>query len=266
MDQRAIIDVICKAGVENLPGEVGALLGQELSCSDLQIDIVSKEQFFSDPARPKTALTRMTVSGDRDGNCYLLTPITSAAIFAGTLIMLPEDMIEESVTAQSLDGELLDAFGEVANIIAGIFTQAFVDKYKHTLRFIKKSVEDLIPTKIDPQSDEPFPPGNYHLTKCSLSLGERDLGALEFIVPAVLFDLEEEPAGETPAEEAAQPAAPAAATQATEQPQQAEAAPTPAQEPETVEQPPPAPVNKVPFAEAKKTDRRCLYRYDQSTR
>ena len=146
----------------------------------------------------------MTVSGDREGQSYLLTTLNTAIILGGTLIMLPEDMIEENIQNGKLDGELQDAFGEVANIIAGVFTQAFVDKYAKTIRFIKKSVEELVPTKIDPTSDEPFPPGNYYVAGASLAIGEQDLGRLEFVVPAALFDLETKVAEEPEPQEAPQ--------------------------------------------------------------
>lgn len=237
MDHRAIVDVVCKSGLENLAGEVSALLGQELVCSDIQHNLISKENLFSNLERHKTTLTRMTVEGDREGDCYLLSRISAAAILAGTLIMLPEDVIEESAKNENLDGELEDAFGEVANIIAGVFTQAFVDKYAKKLRFIKKTVEELIPTKIDPASDEPFSPGNYYVASCNMNIGDKDLGPLEFVVPAVIFDLEEAPA-EPPAEETVE-----------EEKQQAEAV-TEAEE-LTPEVAPPA-AAKPAFADAKK--------------
>lgn len=254
MDQRAIIDVVCKAGVENLAGEIGALLGQELICSDIQLNLTTKEDLFSDLERHKTALTRMVVEGDHQGDCFLLTRMSAAAILGGTLIMLPEDVIEEAAQSEKLDGELDDAYGEVANIIAGVFTQAFVDKYKKSLRFIKKTVEELTPTKIDAASDEPFPPGNYYVAGCTMKVGDTDLGPLEFVVPAHIFDLEEAPAD--PAAEAPTEAAEEAAPAATEE------EPTPEEEPAAVEEPPaaaeppaeekPAAAPKPPFADAKK--------------
>jgi len=245
LDQRAIIDVVCKAGIENLAGEIGALLGQELVCSDIQLNLTTKEDLFSDLERKKTALTRMVVDGDQQGDCFLLTRMSTAAILGGTLIMLPDDVIEEAAQSETLDGELDDAYGEVANIIAGVFTQAFVDKYKKNLRFIKKTVEDLIPTKIDSSSDEPFPPGNYYVAGCTINIGDTALGPLEFVVPAAIFELEETPADpvpETPTEATAE-----SAPEKSEE--QSEASKEPA-EPAQKEQPIPA--SKPPFADAKK--------------
>lgn len=232
MDQRAIIDVVCKTGIENLATEIGALLGRELTCDDVQLQLSSKEAIFSDPGRAPTALTRMTISGDKEGDCFLLNQIDSAITLGGTLIMLPEDMIEEHIQSGKLDGELNDAFGEVANIIAGVFTQAFVDKYPKSIRFIKQTVEDLIPTKIDLSSTEPFPPGTYYVASCQLIDGEKDLGPVEFIVPAAAFDLDEatvdvpaaaeepatEPTTDASAAKTAAPASPAPAEAAAPKP------------------------------------------------
>lgn len=253
MDQRAIIDVICKSGLENLAGEIGALLGQELICSDIQLDLTTKKNLFSNPGREKTVLTRMTVSGDRDGNCYLLTRMSTAAILGGTLIMLPEDMIEENAQSGKLDGELNDAFGEVANIIAGVFTQAFVDKYKKTLRFIKNTVEDLIPTKIDPDSDEPFTPGNYYVASCKMTVGDRDLGSLEFVVPAMVFELEEEPivGDDTVTEAQSSEAQQDQKEQGAEPPHESESPAAPESEHAVTTEAPAQPA-KPPFADAKK--------------
>ncbi|MDX2493581.1 MAG: hypothetical protein QNK27_01310 [Desulfuromusa sp.] len=252
MDQRAIVDVVCKSGMENLAGEIGTLLGQELTCSDIQLNLTTKEDLFSNLERHKTALTRMTIEGDREGDCYLLSRISSAAILGGTLIMLPEDVIEESAQNEKLEGEMEDAFGEVANIIAGVFTQAFVDKYSKKLRFIKKTVEELIPTKIDPASDQPFAPGNYYVASGQIKLGDKDLGSLELIVPEAIFELEEETA-ETPesTEETAEVAEEKTKTEAPEVTTEPEPVATASDSTPEAEPAPPA-EKKLPFADAKK--------------
>ncbi len=250
MDHRAIIDVVCKAALNHLGGEISALLGHDLTCSDIRLDLTTKDQLFSDPDRGKTALTRMTVSGDREGESYLLSRLAAAATLGGTLIMLPQDMIDEHARKGELDAELTDAFGEIANIIAGVFTQAFVDKYPKTLRFIKKTVETLIPTKIDPASDTPFPPGNYYLASCRMAMAETDLGLLELIVPAALFELEQDAPEEPAAPPSGQPQpAPGQAPQPPAQPGPAPEAAT--GEPAPREEAPPS-ARKASFAEQKK--------------
>ncbi|NOY13202.1 MAG: hypothetical protein GXP51_05815, partial [Deltaproteobacteria bacterium] len=268
MDQRAIIDVVCKTGINKLATEIGALLGQELTCSNVQLQLISKDTLFSDLERAQTALTRITVSGDREGESYLLTRLDAAIRLGGTLIMLPEEMIEEQIQSGELDGELNDAFGEVANIIAGIFTQAFVDKYAKTIRFVKKTVETLVPTKINLASDEPCPPGTYYVAGCQLSAGENDLGPIELVVPAEIFELgdvvAEEPAAaaevpsaataETAAAETAASTIPETPPATTDEPAPAKAPTAPAPEPaaENTTETAAATPTKPPFADAKK--------------
>lgn len=232
-DQRAIVDVVCKTGVTNLATEIGALLGQELTCTDVKLDVISKETLFSDLTREKTALTRMDIGGDQEGDCFLLTRLDTAITLAGTLIMLPDDVIQETIASGELDGEMADAYGEVANIIAGVFTQAFVDKYPKTIRFIKKTVEELVPTKIDMASEQPFPPANYYVASGILNIGENSLGAIEFVVPAAVFGLNEEAASEEVTEsepaveaEAVSASSPEPTQEATEQPAELGAEPT----------------------------------------
>ena len=246
MDQRGIIDVICKAALGNLGSEVSTLLGHDLVCSDIKLESLTKQQLFSNPERPKTALTNMTVSGDREGDSFLFCPIATAATLGGTLIMLPEDMIQEHASKGELDCELTDAFGEVANIIAGVFTQAFVDKYAKTLRFVKKTVEPLVPTKVDPDSNDPFPPGNYYVAACHMKIADQDLGVLELIVPHAIFDLEEDaPESPTEAEPPAQNSTEEPASPASGQ-EDAGAAPAEAAAEEVPQKP------KMSFADQKK--------------
>ncbi len=196
----------------------------------------------------------MSVEGDREGDCYLLAEISSAAILGGTLIMLPEDAIEDNAQSEKLEGEIDDAFGEVANIIAGVFTQAFVDKYAKNLRFIKKTVEELIPTKIDPISvDQPFPAGNYHVTSCNMKMGDRDLGPLELVVPTAIFDLEETLDKTVTTAEAEAPTAEKTPETAPEEKSVPEPEPVVATSPpEPAQEPAPPVEKKPPFADAKK--------------
>jgi len=279
LDHRAIVDTVCKSAVKNLAGEIGILLGQDLECSDIKVRLTTKDAFFQEVIREKSVLSRMTVSGDQQGECFLLNPIAAAVYLGGTLIMLPKDMIEEHQQSGKLEGELEDAFGEVANIIAGVYTQAFVDKYPNTIRFIKNTIETLVPTKVDPASEEPFPPGNYHVTSCLLKTEEQDLGIFEFVIPAAIFGLEQPPAesaapevaaAENVAPEAEKPEAPAvdtgwaavaeqAAPPAAESPQETTTADSaseqsqPPAEPQPARpEPPPAKPQMPAFADAKK--------------
>jgi CheY-like chemotaxis protein len=111
--------------------------------------------------------------------------------------MLPEDQIEEQKNGGTLDGEIEDAYGEIANILSGSLTQTFLDRYPQQIRFIKTESETVVPTKVDVASDQPFPDGKYYLASFAIHLEGHDLHRILLIFPAEVFDLDNAPADTT---------------------------------------------------------------------
>ncbi len=132
----------------------------------------------------------MKVTGDKEGLGFMLVQVPDAVVMGGTLIMLPEDQIEELKNSGSYEGEVADAFGEIANILAGSLTQVFLDRYPKQLRFIKTDIETVVPTKIDPTSDEPFAEGSYYLVSFAIQMEGYELNRIQLIFPAEIFDLD----------------------------------------------------------------------------
>lgn len=271
MDHKAIVETVFKAVIAALPGELGALLGQELTCSEITCQITSDDNLYSAGARPKSTLAHLKVSGENEGEAFLILPIKTSVIFGGTLIMLPQDQIEENAKKEVLDGEVADAYGEVANILAGVLTQVFLDKYPKNMRFVRTDVETLGNVNTDGAAKKPFAAGNYFHLSTELAMGGQNLGKLEIATPAILLGLESETAAPSEASAtAAEPTLqeaepPAAATEPEPQPaeqtpdeQAPEPAPTikadpPAPQAEVVEAPEkPAQSTKAPFADSKK--------------
>lgn len=190
MDHQAIVETVFKAVVTALPTELGALLGQELSCSDASCRLATKTDLFNGDPRPKSTLSHLNVTGDHEGKAFLVLSVKTAIIFGGTLIMLPQDQIDENVNSESLEGEVADAYGEVANILAGVMTQIFLDKYSKSIRFVRTEVDEFNDTQVDVASEQPFPPGNYFHLSTELNMGGQSLGLLEVITPVDLLDIE----------------------------------------------------------------------------
>jgi len=190
LDHRNIIDTACRAALGKLGGEISALLGQDCTCSDIRLELTTRDRLLSEQNRSRTTLTRMTVSGDRPGESYLLCRVSAATLLGGTLILLPREMIDKQTGTGELDGELKDAFGEVTHIIARVLTRAFADHYPAAIHFAATAVATLAPAP-DPVADSPFPPGNYYLASCRIGMADSDLGPLELVVPAALLDLED---------------------------------------------------------------------------
>ena len=241
MDHQAIVETVLKAVVAALPTELGALLGQELSCSEPSMSLKTKASLFGKESRPKSTLAHLKISGDKEGEAYLILPIKTSILLGGTLIMLPEDQIEENMASENLDGEVADAYSEVANILAGVLTQVFLDKYPKNLRYVRTDVDELVDTKVAVESDEPFPPGTYFNLATKLKMGTHDLGALEIVIPAEALGLEDLAAEEN--------AAPPQEAQTAEQDRPVEEAVSP---PPEEGEPDPAVRKRPPFADAKK--------------
>ncbi|WP_305045800.1 hypothetical protein [Geoalkalibacter sp.] len=201
--QKTVVDSVLKSSVGKIADEVASLLGEEFKLGEPRFQTLTKSEYFATP-REKCAYTRVSGSGDFSGEAAIVLPLKDAVLLGGTLIMLPADELAEKVKNPALSGEEGDAFGEVGNIIVGAVTAVFEDLYPKKLHFKKTTSEVLIPTKVDLDGEQPFPPGHYHLTACEMKLAGKPLGTLELLFPFELLGLplpvaEEEAARPTPA-------------------------------------------------------------------
>ncbi len=196
----AVVESVFNTIIDQLADEVGALLGIPIELGNHKLQVIDKKQLFEIP-RSRSVLTTMVVSGDESAEAYIITDLKDSVILGGTLIMLPNDQIEENCKQRTFEGEAADAYGEVANIIAGIFTSVFLDMYPANLHFKRTTVADFVPTQIDPASDKPFPPGAYVHSSCSMAIEGFELHNLEVIVPAPLLIKDEVQTDETATDE-----------------------------------------------------------------
>jgi len=171
---------------DQLSEEIGALLGTTIKFVEPQLQILNKEQILA-ISRGRSVISTMVVSGDNNGEAYIITDLKDSVILGGTLIMLPKEQIEENCKTRDFSGEAADAFGEVANIIAGVYTTVFLDLHPQNYHFKRTSVADFVPTQVDPKSDNIFPQGDYVYSRCSIKLEDAELHNLEVIIPAQLI-------------------------------------------------------------------------------
>lgn len=242
MADRAVVDRVFNAIIEQASEEVGALLGATVTLGDHQTKILNKEQVF-EIKRNRSVLSTMEISGDQNGKGFLITDQKDAIVLGGTLIMLPPDQIEENCNQRTFEGEAADAFGEVANIIAGVYTSIFLEMYPENLHFKRTDVEDFLPSRLDPEANHPFPPGEYFYSSCSITLEEQNMGILEAIIPAEILGLAQPAHAET--EEVAQ--------QRSEAPDSSVADTTPENAEQLVEESPPDAETSAPQEEEETT-------------
>ncbi len=184
------VDACLKVSYSRLGGELEAMLGVEVKLSEHSTKLVSKEDFFFDEASGKQVLAHMDVTGKSEGKSYLFISLKDAILIGGTLIMLPEGELEKKIVAEDFNEDIEDAYGEIANIISGVYTKVFEEQYSDKIRFIKTGLEHVVPMKVDAESDEPMPDGSYYMATSLINIGGKTLGSIQFLTPVSVFQLE----------------------------------------------------------------------------
>lgn len=177
----------CRVKMEE---EVGALLGAEIKLSDHTTGIVTKEDFFMDEAPGKLVLAHMDLVGELEGKSYLSVSLKDAIRIGGTLIMLPPDELDNVVNEGDFNDDSEDAYGEIANIISGVYTKVFEELYPKKFRFVKTHVEEVVSMKVDTESDEPMADVLYYMANSNINMSGKDLGKMQMLIPANAFQLE----------------------------------------------------------------------------
>lgn len=189
--QKKRVDACLKECNVHMAEEVGAMLGTEVVLSDHVTRMVNKEDFFFDDASGKQILAHMDVVGEQEGKAYLFVGLKGAIYIGGTLIMLPPSELETIVAEEDFGEDSEDAYGEIANIISGVYTKVFEEQYPDKIRFVKTGLEQVVPMKVDTESDEPMPDVPYYMATSKLAIGGKDMGSLHMLVPATLLKLEQ---------------------------------------------------------------------------
>jgi chemotaxis protein CheY-P-specific phosphatase CheC len=189
--QRKLVDGLLNSGMAKVSEEVSALLGGTLKVIPEENMPLTKEQFL-DQAGGRQIMTRLDIRGEGQGEeAYLFVDVKTAIYLGGALIMLPEAELEETARADDFGDDARDAYGEVTNIIAGVYTSTFEEQYRVKLGFVKAAMEAVVPAKIAADSDDVFPDQGYYLSHGRVQYNDRDLGRLQFLLPARIVDLED---------------------------------------------------------------------------
>ncbi|MGE4580498.1 MAG: hypothetical protein AB7F21_13290 [Desulfuromonadales bacterium] len=197
MTTKVAVEKVLNASIENIEEEISGLLGAEVTLQKHRSRPVSRADFFSGP-RDYFVVSKLEVSGGLKGTTYLVLDLKAAITLGSTLVMLPQDLINKRLMKATLEEEEADAFGEVANIIAGAYSNTFAKHFPHKLHFKKTQVKSYIPEEMDPASDEPFPEGRYYLSTSELMLKGKSLGQLEALFPLDLLEYQENETASAP--------------------------------------------------------------------
>lgn len=187
--QKRRIDSLLDECQKRLQGEVGGLLGVTAVLSDIQNYFVKKEEFFEDRVTGKQVIADMDVVGDAEDKSFFCIGLKDAVHLGGVLIMLPPNELENTVKEEDFGEDAQDAYGEVANIVSGVYTAIFEEQYTKKFRFIKKGLQEVVPAKVDTASEDPFPDALYYVNNLSLAVDGNELGRVQMLFPAAMLDL-----------------------------------------------------------------------------
>ncbi len=188
--QQKLVDTLLKNSMAKMCEEVSALLGGTLQVVPTEHAAFTKAGFL-EQAGGKQIMARMDIRGEGQGEAFLFVDVKTAVYLGGSLIMLPEGELEATVRSEDFSDDASDAYGEVTNIIAGVYTAVFEEQYRTKLGFVKTTMEPVTPVKVDPDSDEVLPNQPYYLSAGTIQYNGKDLGRLQLILPARVLELED---------------------------------------------------------------------------
>lgn len=187
------VDRLLKDCQEKLEEEVGALLGCEAKFQNLENRRISKETFFYEELTGKQVVANMDVVGELENTSYLFVGLKDAIYIGGTLIMLPQSELDSVVNSEDFGDDTQDAYGEIANIIAGVYSAVFEEQYIKKIRFVKTGLEQIVPMKVKIEADVPVPDQQYYMSCMAIMIGGKKLGKVRMIFPVKMLQLEHVP-------------------------------------------------------------------------
>lgn len=188
--QKKLVDELLNLSMAKMSEEVSALLGSTLQVVPTEHAACSKEGFL-EQAGGKQIMTRMEIRGEGQGEAFLFVDVKTAVYLGGALIMLPEGELEETARNEEFGEDASDAYGEVTNIISGVYSAIFAERYHTKLGFVKTSMEPVVPAKIDPESDQVIPNQAYYCSIGQVQYNGKDFGRLQMVIPAHVLELED---------------------------------------------------------------------------
>ena len=174
--------------VRNGEEELSDLLGKSLELTEDTFTVKSKANILAEH-QGKLVITKLLVNGDRNGEIHAIFSMQDAIMLGGTLLMIPEEEINKKIKQNNFGDDEADAFGEIINIWTGALSKVFEEYYPRKLHIKKDRMEPVVPTKLEMDSPDPFPDGEYLLVSYKMQFGTRALGNLEMVFPLSVLDI-----------------------------------------------------------------------------
>ncbi len=187
---RSRIDSILDNCRVKMADEVGALLGVEVQLTDLDNRPVTKEDFFFEETSGKQVLAHMEVKDEQEDKSFLFVSLKDSIRIGGVLIMLPPAELDVAISEEDFTVDAEDAYGEIANIISGVYTAVFQERFSDNIRFVKTDLEVVAPMKVDIDGEKPIPNQLFYMSSSQLTIEDKQCGKVQMLFPAKMLGLE----------------------------------------------------------------------------
>ncbi len=167
--------------------EVSTLIGKEFRLGQPRFLLAGRREILA-RFSGRQVFVRISISGEIEGEGWLIMGLRDAISIGGTLIMLPAQELESVVDQEEYSEELKDSFNEVANIICGTVTLIFEQQYPKKPRFIRME-QEIADLSEDEGEGTPIADEAYEAMILTTTIGDKELGPLALLIPGSPFDL-----------------------------------------------------------------------------
>ena len=188
MERQKLVDRILEAARSKMNEEISGLLGVRIITSKLENRVITKAGFFE--SVDKIVLAKIDVSGDQQGQAFLALSLKDAILLGGTLIMLPEAELEKHVAENIFGEDEADSFGEIANIITGVYSACFDEQFPQKLHLARLGLEVISSAQVKIDSSSPFPEQLFYMSSFSMKMDGRQLGDFQILFPVELLGID----------------------------------------------------------------------------
>jgi chemotaxis protein CheY-P-specific phosphatase CheC len=183
-----IVENFLKEGFDPVKEGLEALLGTSIEFIEERTE-VRKKNDLTNKIKDKRILTKFRISGDREGEGYILLPLKDAIILGGLLLIMPEESINLAIKQSKFQDDLADAFGEITNILVGCYSNQFTINFPFKLNLKKDHLDTMIPAHTDLSSNGIFQADYYYLLSSMIRMENKTHGPLEILFPLDVLGL-----------------------------------------------------------------------------
>ncbi|OEU50695.1 MAG: hypothetical protein BA866_04975 [Desulfobulbaceae bacterium S5133MH15] len=175
---------------ERIADEVGALLGINVQLVHLEDRVAGRDDFNFKEGSYSQIIANLDVVGEIEGRSFLSINLKDSILIAGRLMLFSDSELRAVVDGEDFKPDIEDAYGEIINIIARIFTAVFENEYTKQIRFIKVGFQQVASITMDPFYDRTIVDLEYYVSSMRLVLGENEFGIIHLFFPVDLLLLE----------------------------------------------------------------------------